>query len=282
MSPDLTKASFLTDWEGWVELANRPLHEKAVFCKAYVIGETDPDILVLQEVEDRASLMEFNTEFLPLLKISPYQEVCVFETNDTRGLGMGLMLKNGYRLIGVKNHLHDLDAEGFTLFDVDCQEYEIMAPDGERLWVLSCHLSPEEGRRKQQAEKVAEMYGRMRSEGKRVAEIYGRMRSEGKKRVLVCGTLNDVSYSDALSPLVRETDLKDIGRHGRFITDTDRGRDGGYFRLGAYRMGVNIKQKDYLLLSPIFVRKSPKGRNEPERDLAGPEAQLGVVSLDCR
>ena len=241
MSPDLSRASFLTDWEGWVELANGPLHEKAVFCKAYMIGETDPDILVLQEVEDRASLMEFNTEFLPLLKISPYREVCVFETNDTRGLGMGLMLKNGYRLIGVKNHLHDLDAVGFNLFDVDCQEYEIMAPDGDRLWVLSCQLSSEEARRKQQAQKVA--------------EIYDRMRSEGKKRILVCGTLNDVSYSDAVSPLVRGTDLRDIGRHGRFKADTDRGRDGGYFRLGAYRMGVNIKQKDYLLLSPYLFEK---------------------------
>ncbi len=238
---NITKASFLTEWEGWVQLVNRPIHEKAIFSKAYTIAETDPDILILQEVEDRASLLEFNAEFLPLLKVSPYREVLVFETNDPRGLGMGILLKNGYRFQGMKNHLHDLDADGFTLFDVDCQEYEIGTPDGDRLWLLSCQFSTEDTQRKKQAEKVA--------------EIYGRMRSEGKKRALVCGTLNDVSYSDALSPLIRETDLRDIGRHERFKTDTDKGSDGGYFRLGAYRMGVNIKQKDYLMLSPYLFEK---------------------------
>ncbi|SDE99935.1 Endonuclease/Exonuclease/phosphatase family protein [Pricia antarctica] len=237
------KASFLTDWEGWVKVANGPLHEKAVFSKAYVIAETDPDVLILQEVEDRASLMEFNTEFLPLLKISPYQEVMAFETNDPRGMGMGLMLKNGYRLNGVKNHLYDLDADGLALFNMDCQEYEIGTPDGDTIWVLSNQFSLDDVQRKKQAEKVAKIYNRMRSEG---------------KMVLVCGTLNDVSYSHALSPLIRETDLKDISRHGRFKTDTDQGRDGSYFRLGAYRLGVNIKQKDYLLLPPYWFEKVQK------------------------
>ena len=133
---NLNKASFLTDWEGWVKVANRPLHEKAIFSKAYVIADIDPDVLILQEVEDRASLMEFNTEFLPLLKVSPYREVMVLETNDARGLGMGIMLKNGYRLNGMKNHLYDLDSDGLALFDTDCQEYEICTPDGGTIWVL--------------------------------------------------------------------------------------------------------------------------------------------------
>ena len=123
-----TKASFLTDWQGWTKLGNRPIHEKAIFSKAYMIAETNPDMLILQEVEDRASLMEFNSEFLPLLKITPYQEVMVFETNDNRDLGMGILLKNGYHLNGFKNHLHDLDKEGYFLFDIDCQEYEISTP----------------------------------------------------------------------------------------------------------------------------------------------------------
>ena len=117
----------------------------------------------------------------------------------------------------------------------------------ERSGYLSNRFSPEGIQRKKQAEKVAEIYARMRSEG---------------KRVLVCGTLNDVSYSDALSPLIRETDLRDIGRHELFRADTDRGRDGSYFRLGAYRVGVNIKQKDYLLLQPdCFTKVKKAGMN---------------------
>lgn len=51
-------------------------------------------------------------------------------------------------------------------------------------------------------------------------------------------------------PLLRDTDLKDVAKHPSFNVDYDEGRDASYFRLGAYRMGVNIKQKDYLLLSP--------------------------------
>ncbi|WP_394973158.1 hypothetical protein [uncultured Croceitalea sp.] len=241
---NITRASFLTDWEGWVRLANQPIHEKAIFSKAYMIAETDPDILVLQEVEDRASLMEFNTEFLPLLKVSPYQEVMVLETNDSRGLGMGVLLKNGYTLDSFKNHLHDLDDEGFSLFNIDCQEYNIRTPEGDTIWVISNQFSVEDLQRRKQAKKVA--------------EIYQRMQSVGKEAIIVCGTLNDVSYSDCLLPLIRETDLKDISKHKCFQTDTDRGKDASYFRLGAYHLGVNIKQKDYLMLSPSLFQKIRK------------------------
>lgn len=240
---NLSKASFLTNWEGWVKLANMPLHEKAIFSKAYVVAEADPDILILQEVEDRSSLMEFNTEYLPLLKVAPYREVMVFETNDARGLGMGILLKNGYRLKGIKNHLHDLDTDGYALFDVDCQEYEIGTPDGDTIWILSNQFSPEETQRRKQANKVAEIYDWMQSEG---------------KKVVVCGTLNDVAYSDALSPLIRDTNLTDVSRHKRFDVAVDQGKDAGYFRLGAYRMGVNLKQKDYLLLPPYLFEKVKK------------------------
>jgi hypothetical protein len=42
----------------------------------------------------------------------------------------------------------------------------------------------------------------------------------------------------------------------------DKGKDAGYHSLGAYRMGVNIKQKDYLLLSPeLFVKLKSSGLN---------------------
>lgn len=243
-----TKASFLTEWEGWVKLGNVPLHEKAIFSKAYVIAEMDPDILILQEVEDRASLVEFNEEFLPLMKVSPFQEVMVFETNDSRGLGMGIMLKKGYTLNGFKNHLHDLDPNGFKLFDVDCQEYSVLTPEGECIYVLSNQFSLETEQRKIQAN--------------RVAEVYSQLQEESKKSIVVCGTLNDVSYSDCLSPLLRNTDLRDISKHKNFRADTDHGNDRSYFRLGAYRMGVNIKQQDYLLLSfHLFEKVKRAGIN---------------------
>jgi endonuclease/exonuclease/phosphatase family metal-dependent hydrolase len=236
-----SKASFLTDWEGWVKVGNRPLHHKAIQNKANVIAETDPDILILQEVEDRASLVEFNETLLPLLKISPFEQVMVFETNDDRGMGMGILLKNGYKLNGFKNHLHDLDGNGLTIFDVDCQEYEVLTPKGENVYILSAQFSPEAEQRKMQARKVA--------------EIYKQLQDEGKGSVILCGTLNHVAYSECLSPIIQQTDLKDITKNKHFKAETDLGSDRNYFSLGAYRMGVNIKQQDYLLLAPHLFEK---------------------------
>ena len=92
-------------------------------------------------------------------------------------------------------------------------------------------------------------------QAQRVAEVYNRLRSEGKTKILVMGTLNTPSYCRSLSPLLQETDLKDITKHKTFNVDFDKGKDADYFRLGAYRLGVNIKQKDYLLLSPELFKK---------------------------
>ena len=58
------KASELTDWNGWVALQNYPIDPKGIENKARVIADVNPDILVLQEIEDRASLEEFNDELL--------------------------------------------------------------------------------------------------------------------------------------------------------------------------------------------------------------------------
>lgn len=45
----------------------------------------------------------------------------------------------------------------------------------------------------------------------------------------------------------------------------DQGKDADYFSLGAYRVGVNLKQKDYLLSSPeIFSRIKKSGLNRKE------------------
>ncbi len=76
------------------------------------------------------------------------------------------------------------------------------------------------------------------------------------------GTLNAVSYCYSLTPLLLKTNLKDVSKHPSFNVDFDKGKDAGYHSLGAYRMGVNIKQKDYLLLSPeLFTRVNTSGLN---------------------
>ena len=240
-----TRASVLTNWNGWIPIHTTPVNLDAISNKARAIADIDPDILVLQEVEDRASLEQFNQTVLPELDMEPYDQVMVLEGNNTHGLGMGILTKNGYGIDVLKSHGMVLGDYGAHIFDIDCLEYGIITPNGDTVWVISCQFSESnETQRKQQAQWVA--------------NIYQAKRNNEEHFIMVCGTWHDTSYSDALSPLLHETDLKDVSKHQNFNVDIDEGKDGTYFRMGAYRMGVNIKQKDYLLLSPELFRALTK------------------------
>ena len=230
------QATHLTDYNGWVTLQSVAISQTATENKARLIAETDADVLILQEVEDRASLVDFNLIRLGEFDMAPYEQVLVLDGNDVRGRGMAILTKNGYRLDSLKSHGTDMDSKQVPLFETDCQEYVINTPQGLKIYILSVQFAVEKDTtRKDQAKKLA--------------TIYENMKAEGKELILVCGTLNDVSFSDCLSPLLRETDLEDVSRHPQYRVEKDFGNRAGYFRLGAYRMGVNIRQKDYMLLS---------------------------------
>ena len=251
------RASERTHWRGWIPLRTVPISTVAIQNKARLIAEADPDILLVQEIEDKAAMDSFNQNCLPEFRIQPFDQVLVLEGNHDRGLAMGLMTKNGYRLDTVKSHTMEKDWDGGPLFESDCQEYLIMTPDVKLLRVISVQFSKDdERRRKRQAEYVAAIYE---------AKI-----ADGEEHILICGTLNDASYSDSLSPLIRDTDLRDISKYPDFNVDMDEGKDASYFRMGAYQKGVNIRQKDYLLLSPkLFSSLTESGLNRramwPER-----------------
>tara|TARA_R110000868_G_scaffold44353_2_gene148285 strand:- start:596 stop:1708 length:1113 start_codon:yes stop_codon:yes gene_type:complete len=236
------KASRLTDWNGWVALQTVAVPYSSTLNKARLIAATDADVLVLQEVEDRASLMDFNRGLLREFDMEAYDQVMHLEGNDGRGLGMAIMAKNSYRLDTLKSHGLELADGQDPIFEVDCQEYAVLTPEGRSVHILSVQFSLDrDTHRKLQAQKVA--------------DIYHKMKDTGKELVLVCGTLNDVAYSDCLSPLLRGTDLEDVSRQPGCKVERDLGKGAGYFRLGAYGMGVNIRQKDYMLVSPEMKGK---------------------------
>jgi len=249
------KACELTDWNGWIALQNYPLDLIAVENKARIIADVNPDILILQEIEDRASLAEFNEEFLPRFGCKPFQQTFVVQGNDKRGQEIGILARNGFKIKSVRNHIYDLNPEGKTVFNKDLVEYEILTANGNTIWILATHLQEQTEDKKfsdnvrlQQTEKIA--------------DVYKRLFSEGKKHIAVVGTLNTVSYCYSLAPLLLKTNLKDVTKHSSFNVDFDKGKDAGYYSLGAYRMGVNIKQKDYLLLSPeLFDKVKSSGLN---------------------
>tara|TARA_R110000823_G_scaffold74950_3_gene171494 strand:+ start:3256 stop:4305 length:1050 start_codon:yes stop_codon:yes gene_type:complete len=245
-------ANEITDWNGWVSLQTVPIKTLAIKNKAKVIADIDPDILLLQEIEDRTSLEEFNQEFLPEMGCSSFDEIFVVQGNDKRGLEMAIMTKNGYRLGSIRSHIYDHLENGNSLFKKDLLEYEVTTPSGTKCQLISAYFQ----------ERTADIDKTdciRKAQAKKVAELYQGLQEEGQRNIAIAGTLNDVPYSDCLTPLLRGTDLRDITKHPTFNVDIDKGKDASYFRLGAYRMGVNIKQKDYLLLSPEFFDKTKVG-----------------------
>lgn len=244
------KATQLSNWNGWVKLNSRPIHEDAVRNKARLVCEVNPDILVLQEVEDRQSLVEFNEHYLP--EGGRFSEVYVIPGNDQENRHLGIMTRNGYRVNSIESYANIPANGGGKLFDKDLHKYEIKTPSGGNLWILSAHLV-DSGEDKNINEE------RRREQVTKIAEVYNELREQGKRKILVAGALNAISYCDSLSPLLRETDLQDIKKHQAFSVDTDAGKDAKYYSLGAYKMGVNLKQKDYFLLSPELLKQMHRG-----------------------
>ncbi len=238
------KASDLTKWNGWIELQTTPIRPEATDNKGHVIADVNPDILLLQEIEDRGSLEEFNQIILPKFDCQPFEQSFVVQNEDLKGLELGILLRKDYILKSIKNHTVK------TLV-----EYEIETPTQQTIYILSVKL--------QKQTKDKDFTDAIRkNQAKQIAEIYNKHIAEGKNDVIIAGTLNAPSYCDSLSPLLQQTDLKDITKHLSFEVDCDAGDDANYHRLGAYRKGVNIKQKDYMLFSPaLFNTMKDSGLN---------------------
>lgn len=245
------KSGELTDWNGWIKVQTLPIDPEATNHKAMVISEINPDILVLQEVEDKMSLDEFNKFHLPMFNCAPFSESILIPSSEGKSREQALLLKNGYQLESIKIHTID-DSESATQ---ELLEYEIQSPKGKTIHLLSAYFYEN----KCDKEKAFEI---RKNQAYQVSLIYKMLQMQGKINIVVAGTLNAPCYCNSLAPLLQETDLKDISKSKKFNVDIDEGKDATYFRLGAYRMGVNIKQKDYLLLAPaLFTKVKSSGLN---------------------
>ncbi len=243
-----SKASSLTDLNGWVTLQTIPVNRIATQNKARVLAEVNADVLVLQEVEDRNSLLKFNSQFLPEFNGVPYRELLVLQGNDGRGQELGMLTKNGFQIQEIRTYSNELDDNDKPVFEKNLVKYEITTPSKNKIYLLAVHLL-EQGKDKENCDAL-----RFR-QARRVAEIYRQLREEGKEHVIVAGTLNAVPYCFSLAPLLQKTDLKDVSKHPGFNVAGEKEKDSGYLHKKAYRMGLNIKQRDYLLLSPEMFRR---------------------------
>ncbi|MCF8714667.1 hypothetical protein JM658_07460 [Joostella atrarenae] len=246
------RAGELTNWSGWIELQTVPIKNGAINHKAQVIADVNPDILILQEIEDRASFEDFNQLILPEFNCKPFEHSFVIQGNAMNSLEMGIALRKGYILEAVRIHNINeaINDDGKSLI-----EYEITTPSKEKIWLLNTYLQLQT-KDKEQSDNIR------KKQVFNIAKIYNKLIAEGKTNIIIAGTFNAPSYCNSLSPLIQDTDLKDITKHLSFEVEIDNGKDATYHRLGAYRMGVNIKQKDYMLFSPaLFDKMTDSGLN---------------------
>jgi len=237
------RATAKVGWNGWVALQNAPIHEKAIQSKLKVLEEADADVLVLQEVEDRQALLELNVLLHNQMGIKPYDQFLFLEGDMAKGRGMALLLRKGFEVETMTSHAHVQNSEGKPLFDSDCPVYVLRTPKGERVVIINALFSKKE--------QEDDTHALQKQQAELVAQLYRKQIKKGKELVLICGTLNAPAYADALTPLLRDTQLKDVSKYEEFEVDFDT-EDTHYFRMGAYRKGVHLKQRDYMLCSPVL------------------------------
>lgn len=229
------------DWVGWVELKTAHVNETAILNTGRVIRDVNADILAVIEAEDRVALKQFSEFVLGKVDGLPYEQIMLIDGNDDRGIDVGLMTQNGYRIDTMRSHIHD-QWNNEPLFSRDCPEYSVITPSGETIYLLPNHFKSKFGGNTGPAR------DKRAAQASRVAEIYEGLIAEGKHNVVILGDLNDTPDSEALQPLLGATDLKDVSAHPAFDMGSFAGR-------GTFGLGNDRDKIDYLLLSPaLFAR----------------------------
>ena len=228
-------ASGRDDWVGSLELIPEPINHIAVSNTARVIDAVSADVLAVVEAENRTALLGFNENVIASVGGTPYRHVMLIDGNDERGIDVGLLTREGLPIGDMRSHVDDRDSSDRRIFSRDCPEYAIASPSGRQLILLINHL------KSKGYGSPAQSSARRKLQAQRVKDIYQKLKDAGQKYVAIVGDFNDTPDSDALAPLLSQTDLKDISVHPSFD-------DGGY--PGTYGSCTANNKIDYILLSP--------------------------------
>lgn len=247
------------DWIGWFELEREPVKETVTENIARIIDMLDADVLCVVEAEDRISLKHFNKDVLPKVNVTPFDHVMLIDGNDDRGIDVGIMTKQGYKIVRMLSHVDDKDDEG-VIFSRDCAEYEIMTAQGNMLLLLVNHF------KSKGYGKPAESAAKRHRQAKRVRAIYEERIKSGYDFVAVAGDLNSSPNEPPMDPLIQEgSTLTDIMVHPKFEGDG---------RPGTHGNGTKSSKFDYVLMSPKLSAKVIKGKIERRGVWGGKNGEL--------
>jgi endonuclease/exonuclease/phosphatase family metal-dependent hydrolase len=219
-------------WTGWFELTRMDVGWNATANTGRVVHETNADILICVEVENRPTLERFNEQVLAAQFGRPFEHVMVIDGNDRRGIDVGVMSR--YPIVGVRSHVDDRSDDGVRIFSRDCPEYGIRLPNGELLIVIPNHFKSKRGGNDEKAQALR------LAQARRAIEI-GTAATAVTRHVLIGGDLNDTPDSDALAPLW-SNGFTDVQDHRDYPTD----------RPGTFDTGTAANKIDYLIMSPAL------------------------------
>lgn len=223
------------DWVGSLDLISAPINHESMLMTARVIRDVNADVLAVVEAESRPALKLFNDEIVKAVDGTPYDCVMLIDGNDTRGIDVGIAMREKYTIEFMRSHVHERLPNGQPIFSRDCPEYFITTPKGNELVVLVNHFKSK-GFGSQAANNA-----KRKAQAQRVRKLYEARLAEGYEHIAIVGDLNDTPESDPLDPLHSGTSLEDVFLHEEF--------DNGGFP-GTFGLCNKSNKIDYILLSP--------------------------------
>jgi endonuclease/exonuclease/phosphatase family metal-dependent hydrolase len=231
------------DWTGWFELRKQDVTWEATFNTGRVIAETDPDILLLVEVESRPTFQKFNDQILRAKFDRAFPYFMVIDGNDDRGIDVGIASK--FPIRAVRSHVDDLrdDVAGTQplferlTFSRDCPEYDVDLGDGQSIVLIPNHFKSKRSGNDEQSQKK-------RTAQSKGANAIATAALQRSSLVLIGGDLNDVPASEAIVP-VFAGGFEDVIHHPDYPKD----------RPGTYGTGLANNKIDYLIMSPELKSK---------------------------
>lgn len=237
----------------WGARASEPKKLDQIFDLGQRLRQDKPDILALQEVENKGALYEFNVAQLG----GHFQDLLVIEGNDPRGIQIGIASKFPLGQVASYQFLRDIgDRRKGKIFSRDLIEVEILDPDTfiPMLTVFVTHLKSKfvDPSAKDRVKEEQEAAHRRTRQAMAIAQIIKRRFPNPQSGFYVLmGDFNDTPDSAPLSPLLRDPQL------GLFDVLTTLPPDKRWTHYWAEKK--ENSQLDYILLSPAMQQRMVPG-----------------------
>jgi endonuclease/exonuclease/phosphatase family metal-dependent hydrolase len=212
---------------------------------ARVILENDPEVICLQEVENLATLKQFNSNYLK----RKYPYAMLIDGNDPRQIDVGILSK--LEIGRVRTHQFDKDEKG-EIFSRDCLEADILLDKkgNNSLTLFVNHLKSRLGGEAETAEK------RKRQATRIAGIIHERFGSNVKNaNFAVLGDFNDTPDAECLKPILDGSMVENV------VARLPKNEQWTHY----WEAKHEINQFDYILLSRALSKKNPKTLPKIER-----------------